>query len=172
MFAEDAHLRYDSKHEVWRGHQGWDLVAEVGTPAFAIADGYIAWTRDIGDLGKQLLLQFDNGLQSTKYQCSNTTLFAFYAHLSEFLVDRLSFVKGGQAIAKTGITGNAIAKYPHLHFEIRTTSADLGRGLRGRLDPSAVLGGQLLSCTSEQIGGVDSVRMLSRVIGNASLVSP
>jgi murein DD-endopeptidase MepM/ murein hydrolase activator NlpD len=67
-------------------------------------------------------------------------------------------VKGGSKIGATGVSGNADKKYPHLHFDIRDTAARQG-GLRGRFDPSTVLGGALLSCGSEEIGGIDTVRM-------------
>src|ERR1700744_4427607 len=100
-------------------HQGWDLYAPVGTPAYAVADGIVVWTRDQGDYGKQLLLQFnkDGSLTSS----TEGTLYAFYAHLSDISSEAMSQVKGGQRIAFTGVTGNADQKYPHLHFEIRTT---------------------------------------------------
>ena len=68
-----AHLRYNAKKKEWRGHQGWDLAAPVGTPAFAVADGFVVWTLDQGDYGKQLLLQFGTDVQSSSQSC-----FAFY----------------------------------------------------------------------------------------------
>jgi murein DD-endopeptidase MepM/ murein hydrolase activator NlpD len=45
--------------------KGWDLYAPVGTPAYAVADGIVVWTRDQGDYGKQLLLQFNRDGSST-----------------------------------------------------------------------------------------------------------
>jgi murein DD-endopeptidase MepM/ murein hydrolase activator NlpD len=168
MFPKTAHLRWNPQAQDWRGHQGWDLYATTGTSAFAVADGYVVWTRDQGDFGKQVLLQFN---KDGSAQSSSDSIYAFYAHLSKILVEPFTFVTGGQKIALTGTSGNASPAYPHLHFEIRTTSGDLPQGLTGRLDPSTVLGGQLLSCTTETIGGVDLVSMVCRATDQATPVS-
>jgi murein DD-endopeptidase MepM/ murein hydrolase activator NlpD len=143
-------------------HQGWDLYAAVGTSCFAIAEGLVLWVRNSGDYGNQLLLQFNRD-GSPLNSSSAATLYAFYAHLSEVMVDEMQSIKAGQKIALTGTSGNADPKYPHLHFEIRTSSSKALSGLHGRLDPSTVLGGQLLSCRTEQIGGFDLVHMVCRM---------
>jgi murein DD-endopeptidase MepM/ murein hydrolase activator NlpD len=147
-------------------HQGWDLYAPVGTAAYAISDGVVAWTHKSGDYGLQLLLQFTRNEPMTSGEGDQkaTSIFAFYAHLSKIYVKAWDVIKGGQLVALTGISGEGPnapnPKYPHLHFEIRT---DPGHptGLDGRLDPSVVLGGQLLSCNTEQIGGTDVAQMIS-----------
>jgi hypothetical protein len=58
---------------------------------------------------------------------------------------------GGRRIGPTGTTGNADSRYPHLHFGIRSTART---GVTGRLDQSAIHGRQLLSCASENVGGI------------------
>jgi murein DD-endopeptidase MepM/ murein hydrolase activator NlpD len=165
-FGPDVRRHADGKP---KKHQGWDLYAPVGTPAYAVGDGIIVWARDQGDYGKQLLLQLSRDGSSTS---SDGTLYAFYAHLSDISMAAMSQVRGGQQIALTGVTGNADPKYPHLHFEIRTTARTNITGLTGRLDPSTILGGQLLSCSSEEMGGVDTVQMVCKAIGQATSVSP
>lgn len=150
--------------------QGWDLYAPAGTPAYAVADGIVVWTRDQGDYGKQLLLQLNRDGSSTG--SSDGMLYAFYPHLSDMSMAAMNQVRGGQQIALTSVTGNADQKYPHLHFEIRITARTDITGLAGRLDPRTILGGQLLSCSSEEIGGVDTVQMVCRATGDATPVFP
>jgi murein DD-endopeptidase MepM/ murein hydrolase activator NlpD len=151
-------------------HQGWDLYAPQGTPAYAVADGIVVWTRNHGDYGMQLLLQFNR--EGSLTSSPDSTLYAFYAHLSKIKVSVMDQVRGGRQIALTGTTGNADPRYPHLHFEIRTTASTGVTGLNGRLDPSTILGGQILSCTSELIGGIDTVRMVCSATDQATPVSP
>ena len=54
-----------------------------------------------------------------------------YAHLSEILVRKGDVVQGGQAIGKSGSSGNASGA--HLHFEIRRWGREE--------DPVPLLGG-------------------------------
>ncbi|AMK74999.1 MULTISPECIES: M23 family metallopeptidase [Methylomonas] len=155
-YGKDA--RKKNGHPKW--HQGWDLYAQVGTDCFAIADGIVLWTKqNSGDYGTQLLLQFNrDGSAFSSSDC----LFAFYAHLSKMSVTPGTFVTAGQKLAETGISGNASIKYPHLHFEIRKTSAiSAGKGEGNRIDPGYVLGFDFMSCRSENIGGIDFVTGMS-----------
>jgi len=128
------------QHAYTKTHQGWDLEAPVGTPCRAIADGLIEYVGLHPQFGHQVVLRFSksgNRVQSIP----GDTLFAHYAHLSTVLVQTGQSVMAGQIIAHTGISGNASANAPHLHFEIRTTSdPSPGLGAVGRLDPAAVLG--------------------------------
>lgn len=149
-----------------RWHQGWDLYAPVGTPAFAISDGMVVWTRDTGneDFGLQLLLQF-NLDGSLGFHSSKSTRYAFYAHLSAILAKSGEYVKARSEIALTGISGNAhkTPQYPHLHFEVRVrASKHLHKKGDGRIDPAEILGRHLLANNSAQIGGVDTVHMVCR----------
>lgn len=122
-----------------RPHQGWDIYATVGTAIKAIATGKIVNTANSkGGYGKSITLEFTYGPQ---------TLYAFYAHLSKVDVSEGDTVFEGQLIGETGITGNAIASAPHLHFEIRE-SASAGKGLGKRRDPSEILGGLFSVCNA------------------------
>lgn len=122
-------------------HQGWDLLAAVGTPVRAIADGEIVGVTALGDYGLQILLSVTNPHQPP------ATVYAFYAHLSLASVKQGESVEEGQVIGLTGRSGNALHTSPHLHFEIRTFPWP-GKGLPGRIDPGQILGYQYYSCSA------------------------
>ena len=145
--ASFGHVRNWSAahHRFTKFHQGWDLEAPIGTPCRAIAAGIISYIGNHRQFGWQVILQFSKSgreLQSTQ---PGDTYFAHYAHLSAILVRRGDVVVAGQTIALTGASGNASAKAPHLHFEIRNTSTPSpGLGGVGRIDPGEILGYQYL----------------------------
>lgn len=56
-----------------------------------------------------------------KKTASGQTVYTLYAHNSSRLVSEGQYVSKGQAIAKSGSTGNSTG--PHLHFEVRTPTA-------------------------------------------------
>ena len=121
-----------------RRHLGWDLVAHIGTPVYAICDGWVTSRRFVTGYG--LLLQFKFELQGRRY-------YALYCHLSS-ATHGLTWVKEGTVLGHTGISGwEALARHyrreHHLHFEIRTTASllvpDAGT-LHGTVDPGKVLG--------------------------------
>lgn len=117
-----------------RPHQGWDFEAADGTPCFAVADGEIAYIRNIGDYGQQIILRFTFDYDGDG---DVDTLYAFYAHLSRIDVAQGQRVTRGQQIGLTGSTGNAVnMKGPdkHLHFEVRTVPLP-GKGLVNRYSP-------------------------------------
>jgi murein DD-endopeptidase MepM/ murein hydrolase activator NlpD len=114
-------------------HQGWDMLAPIGTECFAIADGKIHDVYESSAYGDVIELSFS---------FKNQKLFAAYAHLSKVNVAKGQAVKKGQVIGLTGDSGNAAnlnRSEMHLHFEIRTQSRP-GLGLGGRMDPTTVFG--------------------------------
>lgn len=127
-----------------RAHSGLDLDAPPGTPIFAIADGVIDLAR-YGDtmLGTDILLTFRPTPPMLTYLArmgqfdEDGVLFAHYGHLSAVFVAQGQRVKAGTMIGRTGTSGNADQKYPHLHFEIRKIRLPgIGpEGLRNRIDP-------------------------------------
>ena len=141
-------------------HQGWDLDAPVGTVCFAIADGVVVGIQNAGAYGRQLSIQFN---RDGSTGASVDPLIAFYAHLDQILVSLNDTVAAGQPVARTGISGNASASAPHLHFEIRTATGSAGTGLGNRLDPMTVLGGHLYNSSNPTIGGVDPAAQQSVV---------
>lgn len=87
-----------------RAHQGTDLMAPTGTPAYAVAAGVVRNTSS-GAGGISLYLTANDG---TVY---------FYAHNSANVARSGQRVQAGQLIAKVGSTGNASGSSPHVHFE-------------------------------------------------------
>lgn len=152
-----------------RDHQGWDLYAPVGTRCYAIAAGHVEWVRNQGAYGQQLAISFNSS--GSENSSEENQLIAFYAHLApgQIQVQTGTYVKAGQFIALTGISGNASAGAPHLHFEIRKTKSQYpGRGLVNRLDPGDILGYELYNSANSQIGGLDHDKRLCVVRGAAT----
>ena len=86
-------------------HAGIDVVARVGTPIFAPADGVVISTKRIGGFGKTVRIQHMQGIVTT------------YAHNSVNMVKVGQRVRRGDIIAKVGSTGRSTG--PHLHYEVR-----------------------------------------------------
>jgi murein DD-endopeptidase MepM/ murein hydrolase activator NlpD len=114
-------------------HQGWDFAAQVGTTAYAIANGKVESVADYGDYGKRITL---------KFEVAGKTYYAFYAHMQHIYKASGATVEIDEVIGTTGKSGNAsnlAASEDHLHFEIRTTAAP-GLGLAGRVSPFVLYG--------------------------------
>lgn len=130
-----------------RAHAGIDLEAPVGTPVFAVADGVVELARfNDPQYGADILLAFRpteavlNYLARTGRADDGGVLFAHYAHLSAVFVEADQRVRRGTMIGRTGTSGNADQKYPHLHFEIRKIRfpGAGAAGLGNRIDPEAL----------------------------------
>jgi murein DD-endopeptidase MepM/ murein hydrolase activator NlpD len=90
-----------------RVHEALDIVAPLGTPIYAVADGKIA----------KLFNSKPGGL--TIYQFDPTEKYSYYyAHLDRYAneLKEGQQVKRGQLIGYVGTTGNANPAAPHLHF--------------------------------------------------------
>ena len=114
-------------------HQGWDFIATIGTPVYAIGSGNVLFVRHGGKYGVQLCHSF---------VFRGRRLYAFYAHLQGALVRKGDWVDIDQHIARTGVSGDAEGLSPsehHLHFEVRE-HMECVKGLAGRLSPQAVFG--------------------------------
>ena len=85
-------------------HRGVDLLAPMGTPVYATADGRVVFAGRNGDNGIQVRIVHQGGY---------TTV---YNHLSEATVQVSDYVALGAPIAKVGSTGASTG--PHLHYEI------------------------------------------------------
>lgn len=118
-----------------RSHQGWDLYAPAGTPAFAVGSGKVEFAGERGDLGLAVLLKLDNSpLQQPTW--------VLYAHMSSVSVKIGDVVQIGSQIGRTGNTGNASSMRgldEHLHFEVRLEPWP-GLGLSGRVSPLKLFG--------------------------------
>jgi peptidoglycan LD-endopeptidase LytH len=86
-----------------RAHQGTDLMAPHGSPAYAVVSGRVR-TASSSLGGISLYIDGDNG---ETY---------FYAHNASNVVANGARVAAGTLVAKVGSTGNA-GGTPHLHFE-------------------------------------------------------
>ena len=88
-----------------RRHQGTDVFAPYGAPAYAVVDGVIDKWGSGGLGGLSVWLRGDDG---TRY---------YYAHNSANLAPVGKRVRAGEVIAFVGTTGNAATTPPHIHFE-------------------------------------------------------
>jgi septal ring factor EnvC (AmiA/AmiB activator) len=86
-------------------HYGIDISAAAGTEIRAIHEGAVAYSDWFRGYGKLVILEHGAEYNSV------------YAHCSELLVQKGTFVKAGQPIAFVGETGSL--KGPFLYFEIR-----------------------------------------------------
>lgn len=105
-------------------HHGEDIVAPLGTPLLAVADGTlfsVGWN-DIG--GWRLWLRDAQGNEF------------YYAHLSAYapIAADGAQVEAGDVLGFVGKSGDAEASIPHLHFEIHPVSL-LALGYDGAVAP-------------------------------------
>jgi murein DD-endopeptidase MepM/ murein hydrolase activator NlpD len=112
-------------------HQGWDLLAPVGTTAYSIAPGKVCEVyRNLDGYGRAVVIQF--GFRGRQ-------LYAIYGHLSAVSVKKNQPVNEGDPIARTGASGNAGNTAPHLHFGIMTSPAP-HQGMAYFISPGHLLG--------------------------------
>ncbi len=91
-----------------RFHRGIDVAAPLHSPVRAIRSGRVLETGFQRGLGRYVVLQHGNALQS------------LYAHLNETRVEAGQRVRQGTAIGSVGKTGNAQHPWimPHVHLEV------------------------------------------------------
>ena len=90
-----------------RPHRGIDLVAPMGTPVWAVADGQVVTAGWLGGYGKTVIVKHAHGYES------------LYAHLSGFGpgIEKGVAVLQKQVIGFIGSTG--LSTGPHLHYELK-----------------------------------------------------
>lgn len=107
------------------GHNGIDWALPMGTPVLAAADGMVEdLGYDAGGYGYYITLVHNGGVRTV------------YGHLSRVLMTRGDNVSEGQAIGKSGSTGNSTG--PHLHWTVKAPGQG-GNGYRGAVDPMGYL---------------------------------
>lgn len=143
----------------WRSggqHNGQDFPAPLGTPIYAVCDGFIVEGRDrapnsVGGFGNWIW-------QDSQAECGRDFIYGHMAH-ADILVKGGDRVREGQIIARVGNEGQSTG--PHLHFEVWTGPGRLGGSpvdpalwLRGAANP-----GQTTkpAPTPEDKGGVQLV---------------
>jgi murein DD-endopeptidase MepM/ murein hydrolase activator NlpD len=115
-------------------HGGIDLYAEPGTDCYAIYSGHVEWAGETNTgWGHAVLAR----VEFPQWVC-----WTLYAHLSKINVKRGQKLTSRCLIGKTGTSGNADSKYPHLHFEAwRSLEAGKKRTYdKFRFDPLYLLG--------------------------------
>ena len=100
---------YEDARGSGRVHEAIDIMADLGTPVVAVADGRIEklFTSDLGGL--------------TIYQFEPSGRYAYYyAHLDRYAdgLDEGDVLKQGDVVGYVGSSGNASDDAPHLHFGI------------------------------------------------------
>lgn len=98
-------LGFVSQEFNWPAHNGIDIVAKVGTPIKAAADGTVLFSDWTFDGGYTVILHHPNDYLT------------FYWHNAQNLVSENQVVKQGDVIALLGNSGES-SSGPHLHFEI------------------------------------------------------
>lgn len=86
-------------------HGGIDIIASVGTPVVATADGIINKASSENALGNLIVIKHSHGYET------------WYAHLNGFNVTKNQKVKKGDVIGYIGNTGRSLG--PHLHYEVK-----------------------------------------------------
>lgn len=85
-------------------HSGLDIVATLGTPVVAPADGIVVRARREASYGNVVYISHGNGVTTR------------YAHLNSILAKRGQQVQRGDVIGKVGNTGRSLGY--HLHYEV------------------------------------------------------
>ena len=92
------------EYDIDTKHFGIDIVNQVSTPIFSIADGLVVFSDFSKDFGNFLIIDHQNGYLS------------HYYHNEDLFFSKGDKVLAGDIIAKMGNTG--MSSGPHLHFEI------------------------------------------------------
>jgi len=88
-----------------KGHNGIDIVANIGTPVYAAGAGYVVFSDFTNSSGYSLIIAHSSGFLT------------FYKHCSRLLKKEREFVFANDLVALSGNTGEETSG-PHLHFEI------------------------------------------------------
>jgi murein DD-endopeptidase MepM/ murein hydrolase activator NlpD len=86
-------------------HEGIDIAARTGTPAFATGDGIVSQAETAPGYGKLVVIDHGYGYKT------------YFAHNSKLFVNVGQRVKRGERIADIGNTGSSTGS--HLHYEVR-----------------------------------------------------
>jgi len=105
VFSSRFGMRKHPIFKVRRHHDGIDLVAPIGAPIRAVAEGIVIFADPFKGYGNLVVIKHPNGLTS------------HYGHLRTMKVQPGQHIKAGQIIATLGSTGSSTG--PHLHLEVR-----------------------------------------------------
>ena len=85
-------------------HKGLDIAAKCGTTIKATAGGKVIYSGTKGELGKLIIIDHGNGVQT------------YYGHCNKLIASVGDIVSAGDKIAEVGKTGSATGY--HLHLEV------------------------------------------------------
>lgn len=109
------------------GHEGIDVVAPIGTPVIAAADGVVRTSLFEPMYGNRLVV--DHGPDA-----GGRRIITIYKHLKSRIATPGATVRRGEKIALLGNTGALAGGIPHLHFEVHR-EATAGSGSFTPNDP-------------------------------------
>lgn len=95
------------------GHQGIDVLGEIGMPVLAPAPGTVVESRFEPMYGHRIVI--DHGRDG-----NGNAVRTLFVHLDRRRVEEGTRVARGQRIADLGRTGVLAIAIPHLHFEVHT----------------------------------------------------
>lgn len=127
-FGEFRRYTYGGKTISKSWHLGYDLASVKNAKVPAANSGVVAFAGDLGIYGNTVIIDHGYGLMS------------LYAHLADFRVKEGDFVKKGQIIGVTDMTGLAFGD--HLHFGILVDGLEVtplewwdAKWIRTRIEP-------------------------------------
>lgn len=103
-FADHRFYSYDGQFVSDSYHLGLDLASVARANIITNNDGVVVFARENGIYGTNILIDHGFGL------------FTLYGHCTQSFVQEGDFVKAGQSIATTGVSGLALGD--HLHFGV------------------------------------------------------
>lgn len=95
------------------GHQGIDVLGDIGMPVLAPAAGTVRASNFEPMYGHRVVIEHAADAQGIVYR-------SVLVHLDGRLVNVGDVVRRGQQVARLGRTGLLAGAIPHLHFEIRS----------------------------------------------------
>ncbi len=105
-------------------HKGIDIAGGLGSPVYAVDEGYVSKSYYSDSYGHVVFLKHPNNLETV------------YAHLSKRNVQEGELVKKGDIIGEMGSTGDSSGS--HLHFEVHKNEWTADK--RNAVDPIIALG--------------------------------
>jgi len=128
--------RYGYRPSIGDNHQGLDMSAKIGTPVYAVANGVVISTYEVGGTGKAVYI--NHTVNGKKYT-------SVYMHLSRYNVKFNDVVTKDTIIGYSGNTGFSTG--PHLHLGILSGHAGPGKDYgfwsstfyRKFIDPASVI---------------------------------
>ena len=133
LVASQLSDTYTQSRSEGRTHEAIDIMAPLGTPVLAVADGRV----------EKLFESKQGGL--TIYQFEPSGKFAYYyAHLDRYApgLAEGKALRQGEVIGYVGSTGNADKAAPHLHFAVYVLGPERNWWEGTPINPYPLLGGR------------------------------